>query len=371
MITISMIIIMLFSEGISSDQFAIDIGANEVSHLSGMSVLFFNTSELNQQYSPPNSELPEGSIGYILLQTEGKIKDAPNALASVQVIVPKGSWIPIYEEKHNDYIKVQYGKTAGYLSIIYVDKTNLPEKIRIFLEVPKYVNQPVVTNPVLSRSLKSNKNPSISHMGLEWNVFWNWGDCELLGDYENFGNQGKELVSVDKTFLDTDFSVQFTLKNRIMMRYTYAVINDNIDGPVGPDLAYQYGDRNSADWDWEETTFEYDRSGSQNISHIFSIGYPLKIADIDLSEYGLSGSWPFTVIPFIGIAFANNSIMDEYVRQSGFSDWYFMDEIDWYIENRVIDKSIKPSFGISIPLGVQTSLLFTGTDWRLMFGIGI
>ena len=63
--------------------------------------------------------------------------------------------------------------------------------------------------------------------------------------------------------------------------------------------------------------------------------------------------------------------MDMYVRTEGFSDWYFMDEHDWYIENRNTKKNQKLVFGVSIPAFIQISLFYTGRDTRIMFGVGI
>jgi len=211
--------------------------------------------------------------------------------------------------------------------------------------------------------------PSLKHMGLEWNMYWNWGDCDVTAEWENFANG--TLTKVDDLFLDTDFSLQYSLPNKFVLRYTYTSINKNLSSPVGPDLSYEYGDRNSGDYDWEETTFTYDGSASQNKSHILSVGYPLRLSEIDLSQWSMSGKYPLDIILFGGISFTNNSKLDEYLRVEGFSDWYFMDEYDWYIENRKVDKSIKLSYGVSIPLGIQTSLFFTGHDWRIMFGVGI
>jgi len=370
MTTIGLIVVLLFSKCISAEWTATNNGANTAGSSSVHKAFSTKVLTMRQQNSNVPQDLPPGSIGCVLLQVEGKIKDVPDPLASVLAIVPKGTWIPIFEEKHDDYIKVQHGDVTGYLSIIYIDRRNLPDQVRKYLGIP--INENRSSNylrPEQSYTVKETKTPSLTHMGLEWNMFWNWGDCDIIADYENFAHGS--LKSVDETFLDTDFSLQYSLPNKIVLRYSYIVINENADTPVGPDRSYEYGDRTSGDYDWEETTFKYEGSASQNKSHIFSAGYPIRISDIDLSQWSMSGKYPLDVILFGGISFTNNSKLDEYVRTEGFSDWYFMDEHDWYIENRVTDKAIKLSYGISIPLGVQTSIFFTGHDWRILFGVGI
>ncbi|MCK4448170.1 MAG: hypothetical protein KAW56_13945 [Candidatus Marinimicrobia bacterium] len=207
------------------------------------------------------------------------------------------------------------------------------------------------------------------HIGLELNSFWNYGDCDLIADWEN--HAAGKLKEIKDTFFDTDFSIQYTIYKSFIMRYTYIKICKNILGPIGPDLSYKYGDRHSIDYNLEETKYEYERSGALNKSHIISLGFPITLGKIDLSKFYFKEKIPINAIFFGGISFTNNSRMDEYVRTEGFSDWYFMDEHDWYIENRAIKKKIKLSFGVSIPFGIQTSLFYTGYDWRLMFGFGI
>ena len=168
-----------------------------------------------------------------------------------------------------------------------------------------------------------------THIGLEWNMMWGWGDCDLIiADWENHATgTGK---AIDEDFFNSDFSLQYSIFEKLVTRYTYIKINKNIVGPIGADRGYKYGDRYSIEHDLEEIEYSYyGKSGSQNISHIFSIGYPFNISKIEKNTWGFKKSIPIDIIPFIGIAFNNFSVMDMYVRHEGFSDWYFMDEIDW------------------------------------------
>ncbi len=222
---------------------------------------------------------------------------------------------------------------------------------------------------VTSVYAEEGRMPSITHYGLEWNMFWNEGDSDLMADGENHASGNFKVI--DELYFDTDFSLQYSLKKKLVLRYTYTVIHEKLNKSVGPDLSYKYGDRYSSDYNWEETEFEYRGSGSRNKAHILSVGYPLRLTDIDLTQYGMSGKYPLDIIVFGGISFTNNSKMDNYVWSDGFSDWYFADEYNYYIENRKTEKAIKLSYGISIPLGIQTSIFFTGHEWRIMFGVGI
>ena len=89
------------------------------------------------------------------------------------------------------------------------------------------------------------------------------------------------------------------------------------------------------------------------------------------SYYKSNKTIRFPIIIFAGIAFNNAEAMDLY--------WEFnYDECDydspsyWSIENRKTElDETKLSFGISIPYYIQTTIMYTGWDWRLMFGIGI
>lgn len=210
-----------------------------------------------------------------------------------------------------------------------------------------------------------------THVGLEWNIMWGLGDCDLIvADWEN--HAAGTLKKIDEDFFNSDFSLQYSILGKLVARYTYIKINKNIDGPIGPDRSYKYGDRYSLEYDLEETTYKYDGSGSQSISHIISLGYPFTLYKIKKNTFwGIKKSIPIDIIPFIGIAFNDFSEMDMYLRTEGFSDWYFMDEHDWYIENRITETTQQLSFGISIPALIQMSLFYTGKDVRLMFGIGI
>jgi len=138
------------------------------------------------------------------------------------------------------------------------------------------------------------------HIGLEWNSYWNYGDCDLVADWEN--HAAGKLKEVKDTFFDTDFSIQYTLYKKFVVRYTYIKICENISGPIGPDLSYKYGDRYSLDYDLEETKYEYERSGSQNKSYIISIGYPITVGKIDLSRFYFYDKIPINVIIFGGIS---------------------------------------------------------------------
>jgi len=368
--TIALLIILLISECIPSERATINNSVNRDELSREYKALSSKRLGLSQQNPQAPRNIPPGSIGYVLLQVEGKIKNAPDPLASVLAIVPKGTWIPIFEERYDDYIKVQHGNVIGYLSIIYIDRMNIPDEVRKYLNIPKSEYQSSkYLQPEQSYTVKSNKTPTITHIGFEWNAFWNWGDCDLMADAENHARGTLKII--DDLYFDTDVSIQYSLKKKVVLRYTYTVIHDNLDNRVGPDLSYKYGDRYSPDYDWEETEYEYRASGSRNRSHIFSIGYPIRINDVDLSEYGFTGKYPLDIIFFGGISFTKNSKMDNYVWSDGFSDWYFADEYDYYIENRKTKKAIKLSYGISIPLGIQTSIFFTGHDWRILFGVGI
>jgi len=210
------------------------------------------------------------------------------------------------------------------------------------------------------------------HIGIEYNMGWGMGDCDLiLADWENFASG--TFKEVDPDLFNDDFSIQCTVYNKFIIRYTYIDLNKNINGPVGPDHSYSYGDRNSADWDFEETKYEYkNESGKQTISNIISIGYPFEIGKINKNPvWGLYKDYNIDLIVFAGLAFEESSEMDLYHWSNGFLDWYFMDEHEYYIENRVSSNSIKLSFGISLPLLFQVSAIYTGSDFRLMFGMGI
>lgn len=212
-----------------------------------------------------------------------------------------------------------------------------------------------------------------THIGLEYNILWGWGDSDLIvADYENLSEDIKSFNP-----FNVDFSLQATVKNKWLLRYTYIKLVEDISGPIGESQYYHYGDTNSYEDDYTEVTYEYDDvSGRIKKSHIFSIGYPFKLFDY---KYSSGTRWKtenktmeIPIIVFVGVAFNNNDIVDLYVRSEHFMDWYFMSEYDWYIENRTTeDSKIALSVGISIPFFIQTSLFYTGQDIRLMLGVGI
>lgn len=216
-----------------------------------------------------------------------------------------------------------------------------------------------------------------THIGLEYNILWGWGDSDLIvADYENWDDGPLKSLNIGFGF-NSDFSIQVTCYKSFILRYTYVKLVEDFSGPIGESHYYHYGDTNSSEYDYTEVTYEYDDvSGRIKKSHIFSFGYPIKLFEF---KYQGGTRWDpekktmeIPLILFVGVAFNNSEIMDLYVRSEHFMDWYFMSEYDWYIENRTNEYSnISLSFGISIPFFIQTSLFYTGQDIRLMLGVGI
>jgi len=206
-----------------------------------------------------------------------------------------------------------------------------------------------------------------SHWGVEWNVFWNWGDNDiLLADYFVIRDSNGDFVSFEdnKYSFDIDLSIQTTFYKRIILRYSFISLKQDMAGPIGIDRSYTLGDRNDINSNLEVVNYDFDGSGKVIVSNIFSLGYPLKVFKLNENRY-------FSIIPFVGIDFQKVHLMDIYVRHEGFSDWYFLDEFDWRLENKTSESKINFSFGISIPAWIQISYIRSKEVNRIMFGIGI
>ena len=82
-------------------------------------------------------------------------------------------------------------------------------------------------------------------------------------------------------------------------------------------------------------------------------------------------TYELPIIILLGISINNSEVMDLYEHWEG-GYTVLNSEWNYYIENRKNDvSSINLSYGISIPFFIQTSIIFTGNDWRLMFGFGL
>ena len=142
------------------------------------------------------------------------------------------------------------------------------------------------------------RSPSF-HAGIEYNLFWNWGDNDiLLANYivvrdsqDNFSS-----FETNKFSFDVDFSLQFSIYDKFIIRYTFIRHLQNISGPIGVDRSYTWGDRFDLAYDLEETNYTYDGSGQVLSSNILSIGYPIDVLK-------LFGNRSMPIIPFIGIDF--------------------------------------------------------------------
>jgi len=215
----------------------------------------------------------------------------------------------------------------------------------------------VFGDTINSRDTEKQIGSGKTHKGIEWNILWGAGNSDLIVcDYEGFG----VVKRLDGFFgFNWDFSIQATIYKKWMLRYTYIKLNKDFSGPVGENLDVQFGDTESYESDFEELNYQYSGTSSRiTKSHIYSLGYPI--------------TKKFPVIIFLGLAFNSSEVMDIYDESKHFMDWYFMSKYDWYVENRTPEKSrTKLSYGISIPLIIQTSFFYTGEEYRLMFGVGI
>ena len=212
-----------------------------------------------------------------------------------------------------------------------------------------------------------NFDSNESHWGIEWNAFWNWGDNNiLLADYFVIRDSNGDFVRFDdnKYSFDIDLSIQTTFYKKVIFRYTFISLKQNLTGPVGAERGYNLGDRNDIDSGLEEINYDFDGSGKVIVSNILSLGYPIKL-------FKLNDNRHVPIIPFVGLDFQKIHLMDIYVRHEGYSDWYFMDEFDWRLENRTTEFKTSFSFGVSIPAWVQISYIRSNKVNRIMFGIGI
>lgn len=195
-----------------------------------------------------------------------------------------------------------------------------------------------------------------THGGWEFNAAWNLGDSKMQ-------NYGTDYILEGQ---NRDFSIQYTLYKKWMLRYTYIKLYNDFKGPAGVDQSYNYQNSYGG-----YVSYEHYASSRLKKSHIFSIGYPIKLFNYDMPYYRGRKTYELPIIILLGISINNSEVMDLYEHWEG-GYTVLNSEWNYYIENRKNDVlSINLSYGISIPFFVQTSIIFTGNDWRLMFGMGL
>ena len=214
----------------------------------------------------------------------------------------------------------------------------------------------------------------VTHIGIENNLLWGWGNSDLIGaDYEDFSNGSLNEIS-DNFGWNADFSIQATFYNKFLLRYTYIKLVEDIPGPIGTDKSYYEFYYYYYDICKRSSDYDYESSHRRNISHIFSLGYPIKYFEYKYESgyyYKTDKTLRIPIIIFVGLAFNKSEIMDLY-SEFNYDECDYDSPSYWSIENRNSDfNETKFAFGVSIPFYIQTSLIYTGWDWRLMFGVGI
>ena len=215
-----------------------------------------------------------------------------------------------------------------------------------------------------------------THVGLE-SVLIQYLTIDLWFDIlsDDRTNDVTNLSGVDvyegNDYFDCYWSIQYSLMDKLVLRYTSFDKNIDIDGPIGPDQGYIVDNSNSSQHNYRYYDKHYDGSGEQKISRIISIGYPFTLKKIKSSwrtEYNLD------LIVFMGLSFNTINKMDVYDTDEWIGDKvYFVDSWDSVDYTETINE-IKPSIILSIPrlFGMlQSSIVYNGSDFKFMFGIGI
>lgn len=184
------------------------------------------------------------------------------------------------------------------------------------------------------------------------------------------------LTGVDnyngEDYIDDYWSIQYTVKDKWVLRYSSYDVNENISGPIGPDKGniQDHSDDSQYEYSYFETF--YVGSGRQTISKIISLGYPFTIKKIQPNKWFQYKEYNIDLILFLGLSFNKISDMDVYETDEWIGNQTYFWDLWETVKHTDIKNTITPSIIISIPmLYLQSSVMYNGHHIQLMFGYGI
>ena len=160
--------------------------------------------------------------------------------------------------------------------------------------------------------------------------------------------------------------------DKLVLRYTSFDENIDIDGPIGPDQGYIIDNSDSPQHGYSYYDKHYYGSGEQKISRIISIGYPFTLKKI--KSKWLMMDYNLDLIVFLGLSFDQINQMDVYETDEWVGNQLYFVDFWNSIDYTKTTNEIKPSIIVSIPriFGMfQSSIVYNGSDFKFMFGLGI
>ena len=209
--------------------------------------------------------------------------------------------------------------------------------------------------------------------GLQYFLIDIWGD--MLTD--DWGGDVTNLTGVEnydgEDYIDDYWSIQYTIKDKWILRYSLFDINQNMSGPIGPDQGYIIDNGDSPQHNYSYYESNYVGSGKQFISRIISIGYPIKLKTINPNKWNFFKGYQMDLIILLGLSFNTINELDVYrIEEWIGSKVYFWDSYE-RVDYTETTKNVTPSVGLSVPfMGYfQSSIIYNGYNIKLMIGYGI